>query len=91
MEAAKHLKIPVYVSEQYPKGLGHTTKDINIEDAKLVFEKTKFSMMTPELEEQLKKDLPDLNSIVLFGIEVFIGGLNFLVLTLKTKYIRFFL
>ncbi|XP_063898137.1 isochorismatase domain-containing protein 1 isoform X2 [Helicoverpa armigera] len=69
MEAAKHFKIPVYVSEQYPKGLGHTTKDINVCDAALVYEKTKFSMYTPELEEKLKKDVPDLQSVVLFGIE----------------------
>ncbi|CAK1548977.1 unnamed protein product [Leptosia nina] len=69
VEAAKHFKIPVYVSEQYPQGLGHTTKDINVDDAALVYEKTKFSMFTPELEERLKKDVPGLNSIVLFGIE----------------------
>uniref|UniRef100_A0A2A4JW62 Isochorismatase domain-containing protein 1 n=1 Tax=Heliothis virescens TaxID=7102 RepID=A0A2A4JW62_HELVI len=69
MEAAKHFKIPVYVSEQYPKGLGHTTQDINVCDAALVYEKTKFSMYTPELEERLKKDVPDLQSVVLFGIE----------------------
>ncbi|XP_038217665.1 isochorismatase domain-containing protein 1-like [Zerene cesonia] len=69
MEASKHFKIPVYISEQYPKGLGHTTKDINVEDAALVYEKTKFSMYTPELQERLKKDVPDLSSVVLFGIE----------------------
>ncbi|XP_045508285.1 isochorismatase domain-containing protein 1-like [Colias croceus] len=69
MEAAKHFKIPVYISEQYPKGLGHTTKDINVADAALVYEKTKFSMYTPELQEKLKKDVPDLSAIVLFGIE----------------------
>ncbi|NP_001040541.1 isochorismatase domain containing protein [Bombyx mori] len=69
LEAAKHFKIPVYVSEQYPKGLGHTTKDIKLEDAALVYEKTKFSMYTPELQERLKKDVPELGSIVLFGIE----------------------
>ncbi|CAH0761638.1 unnamed protein product [Diatraea saccharalis] len=69
LEAAKHFKIPVYVSEQYPKGLGHTTKDIKLEDATMVYEKTKFSMYTPELQERLKKDVPDLASVVLFGIE----------------------
>ncbi|CAF4864173.1 unnamed protein product [Pieris macdunnoughi] len=69
VEAAKHFQIPVYVSEQYPKGLGHTTKDINIGEAAMVYEKTKFSMVTPELEGRLKKDVPGLSSIVLFGIE----------------------
>ncbi|XP_013177026.1 PREDICTED: isochorismatase domain-containing protein 1-like isoform X1 [Papilio xuthus] len=67
--AAKVFNIPVYVSEQYPKGLGHTTKDINISDAALVYEKTKFSMYTPELQEKLKKDVPNLSSVILFGIE----------------------
>ncbi|CAH2056407.1 unnamed protein product, partial [Iphiclides podalirius] len=66
--AAKLFKIPVYVSEQYPKGLGHTTKDINIEEA-FVYEKTKFSMYTPELLTQLKKDVQNLGSVVIFGIE----------------------
>ncbi|XP_013136623.1 PREDICTED: isochorismatase domain-containing protein 1-like isoform X2 [Papilio polytes] len=67
--AAKVFNIPLYVSEQYPKGLGPTTKDINISEAALVYEKTKFSMYTPELQEKLKKDIPNLNSVVLFGIE----------------------
>ncbi|KAF9824804.1 hypothetical protein SFRURICE_019851 [Spodoptera frugiperda] len=69
VEAAKHFKIPVYVSEQYPKGLGHTTKDINISDAALVYPKTKFSMYTPELEEKLKQDVPDLTSVAHVCIE----------------------
>lgn len=64
------FNIPLYVSEQYPKGLGPTTKDINISEAALVYEKTKFSMYTPELQEKLKKDIPNLSSVVLFGIEV---------------------
>lgn len=70
LEAAKHLKIPVYVSEQYPKGLGHTTKDINLDGAALVFEKTLFSMYNQELKDRLKKDITNLESVVLFGIEV---------------------
>ncbi|XP_049882901.1 isochorismatase domain-containing protein 1-like isoform X1 [Pectinophora gossypiella] len=69
MEAAKSFQIPVYVSEQYPKGLGHTTKDINVANAAMVYEKTKFSMFTPELQDRMKKDIPELSSVVLFGIE----------------------
>ncbi|XP_026316331.1 isochorismatase domain-containing protein 1-like isoform X2 [Hyposmocoma kahamanoa] len=69
LQAAKAFQIPVYISEQYPKGLGHTTKDINVSDAALVYEKTKFSMVTPELQEKLKNDVPDLKAVVLFGIE----------------------
>ncbi|XP_046975057.1 isochorismatase domain-containing protein 1-like isoform X2 [Vanessa cardui] len=69
LEAAKHFNIPVYVSEQYPKGLGHTTKDINVEGAALVYDKTTFSMYSQELKDRLKKDVPNLGSVVLFGIE----------------------
>ncbi|XP_023950821.2 isochorismatase domain-containing protein 1 isoform X2 [Bicyclus anynana] len=69
LEAAKHFNIPVYVSEQYPKGLGHTTNDVKLDGAALVYEKTRFSMFTPELKERLKKDVPNLGSVVLFGIE----------------------
>ncbi|XP_053621246.1 isochorismatase domain-containing protein 1-like isoform X1 [Plodia interpunctella] len=69
LEASKHFKIPVYISEQYPKGLGNTTKDIKVENAAMVYEKTQFSMFTPELQARLKNDVPDLKSVVLFGIE----------------------
>ena len=34
-----------------------------------IFSKTKFSMVTPEVEEQLRK-MKDIKSIVLMGIEV---------------------
>ncbi|KAI8441507.1 hypothetical protein MSG28_015095 [Choristoneura fumiferana] len=68
----KHFGEVVKVANKmYPKGLGHTTKDINVADAALVYEKTKFSMYTPELQEKLKKDVPELKSVVLFGIERF--------------------
>ncbi|CAG9573683.1 unnamed protein product [Danaus chrysippus] len=69
VEAAKHFNIPVYVSEQYPRGLGHTTKEINTDKVALVYGKTKFSMYTPELQAKLKSDIPNLGSVVLFGIE----------------------
>ncbi|CAG9134705.1 unnamed protein product [Plutella xylostella] len=69
IEGAKLFNINLYVSEQYPKGLGHTTKDINLDSAAFVYEKTKFSMYTPELKERLKCEVPSLASVVLFGIE----------------------
>ncbi|KAJ2938161.1 hypothetical protein O0L34_g18502 [Tuta absoluta] len=67
--ASKTLNIPVYVSEQYPKGLGHTTKDIDTTCAALVYSKTKFSMLTDELKTKLCNDVPELKTVVLFGIE----------------------
>ena len=49
-------------------GLGNTVKDIDISKAK-VFEKTKFSMVIPEVEEVLRAE-SSRKSVVLFGIEV---------------------
>ena len=61
-------------TEQYPKGLGRLVPEIGIEAAQqremgakkiYVFEKTTFSMITPEVTAQLEGH----DSIVLFGIE----------------------
>ena len=44
LTAAKRLGVPVVVSEQYPKGLGHTVRAIKAEIGNApVFEKTAFS------------------------------------------------
>ncbi|XP_047541395.1 isochorismatase domain-containing protein 2-like [Vanessa atalanta] len=67
LDAAKHLKIPVYVSEQHINSFGHTTKDINL-DGTFVYHKTVFSMYSPEIKKRLKEDVPNLGSVVLFGI-----------------------
>ncbi|CAJ0927109.1 14671_t:CDS:2 [Entrophospora sp. SA101] len=44
-----------------------TVKDLDIKNAKVVAEKTKFSMFVPEIENALKNH--NIKSIVLFGIE----------------------
>ena len=49
-------------------GLGNTVADIDVSGAK-VFSKTLFSMVIPEVEQELEKE-GDRKSIVLFGIEV---------------------
>ena len=49
-------------------GLGNTVADINVSGAK-VFSKTLFSMVIPEVEEEMKKERGR-KSVVLFGIEV---------------------
>lgn len=69
LQGARLLGIPVIVSEQYPKGLGATVQEMDLTGAKLVFPKTKFSMVLPEAEAALA-DLPGVRSIVLFGVEV---------------------
>lgn len=42
LKAAQALQIPVTVSEQYPKGLGHTVPELDIAGA-ATFEKLSFS------------------------------------------------
>ena len=47
VEAARILGIPVLVSEQYPKGLGHTAPEVGLKDERLI-EKTVFSAVRAE-------------------------------------------
>ena len=49
-------------------GLGNTVADIDVSGAK-VFSKTLFSMVIPEVEQELEKEA-ERKSVVLFGIEV---------------------
>ncbi|KAM4704081.1 isochorismatase domain-containing protein 2 isoform 1-T2 [Rhinophrynus dorsalis] len=67
LQAAKALEIPVIVTEQYPKGLGPTVPELGADGLKK-FSKTCFSMLTPEVVEELQS-IPDLRSIILCGIE----------------------
>jgi len=46
------LGVPAVVTEQYPKGLGHTVPELGLADCDnvlLTAEKTQFSMLTPEV------------------------------------------
>lgn len=72
LQGARLLGIPIIVSEQYPKGLGATVQEMDLTGAKLVFPKTKFSMVVPEVEAALA-EIPGARSIVLFGVEVRYG------------------
>ncbi|XP_041466553.1 isochorismatase domain-containing protein 2-like [Lytechinus variegatus] len=66
--AARILDIPVIVTEQYPKGLGPTVKELGIDrDEVDIYPKTCFTMVLPEVEEKLKKN--ETKSVVLCGIE----------------------
>ncbi|KAK7120052.1 hypothetical protein R3I94_020165 [Phoxinus phoxinus] len=68
LQGARLLGVPVLVSEQYPKGLGSTVQELDLTGAKLVFPKTKFSMLLPEVEAVLA-ETPGVRSVVLFGVE----------------------
>ncbi|KAK7488790.1 hypothetical protein BaRGS_00019925 [Batillaria attramentaria] len=67
LQAARLLEMPVVVTEQYPKGLGHTVPELGVKDEQ-VFPKTCFSMLLPEVESFLKEQR-EVKSVVLCGIE----------------------
>ena len=61
----------MYLLFQYPKGLGSTVAELDISKAVGKYEKTKFSMLVPEVDEKLKTLCEgDVQHVVLFGIEV---------------------
>ncbi|KAI9483869.1 MAG: Isochorismatase-like protein [Benjaminiella poitrasii] len=67
IKASKLLDIPVVVTEQYPKAFGKTVSELDISEAAVCVEKTKFSMYLPEVLEVLKKN--NTKSVLLLGIE----------------------
>ena len=68
IKASKILKIALIVTEQYPKGLGHTYEKINLPSKKHLIEKVSFSCFGSEEFVKKIKELK-VDSIVLFGIE----------------------
>lgn len=68
IQGAQLLGCPLIVSEQYPKGLGCTVPELDISDATVVFPKTKFSMVLPDVDAFLATH-PHVGSLVLFGVE----------------------
>ncbi|CAD1479437.1 unnamed protein product [Heterotrigona itama] len=71
INALKLLNVPIIVSEQNPKALGKTISELDISGVKGPFEKTQFSMCTPEINKELSiicsGEKPD--SVILIGIE----------------------
>lgn len=73
VKAANILNIPLVVSEQYPKGLGHTKQELadNFTEETKIIEKSAFSLLQ-------EKNVPDIlksynrKQVVLFGIEAHI-------------------
>lgn len=80
IEGGQILKIPLIVTEQYPKGLGNTIPQLNINHAS-VFPKNKFTMFIPEVEEIIMLKKP--KHVVLFGIEAHICILQTVIDLLK--------
>jgi len=63
VQAARILEVPALVSEQYPKGLGHTAPEVGIEDEPRI-EKTVFSAARAE-----RFDLAGRDQAIVCGIE----------------------
>jgi NAD+ synthase len=68
VKVSEILNIPLIVTEQYPKGLGHISKAINLPDKKFLIEKISFSCFGSEEFVKKIKELK-VDSIILFGIE----------------------
>eukprot|EP00080_Pristionchus_pacificus_P015307 PDM75327.1 marb-1 [Pristionchus pacificus] len=64
--AATTLEMPIIGTEQYPKGLGHLVPELNLPEKTPIFDKTKFSMCIPPVEQLLS---PTPKSVILCGIE----------------------
>uniref|UniRef100_A0A0R3RV00 Isochorismatase domain-containing protein 1 n=1 Tax=Elaeophora elaphi TaxID=1147741 RepID=A0A0R3RV00_9BILA len=64
--AAELLDMKVIATEQYPKGLGHTVAELELNKHNIpVFEKKRFSMCIPSVMNSLKS----IQSVILCGIE----------------------
>jgi len=75
LEGARILQIPATISEQYPKGLGHTDQDLMAHnDGADIFEKIHFSCMRDDAISTHLGDLKDAGrtQLVIGGIEAHI-------------------
>ncbi|XP_037777179.1 isochorismatase domain-containing protein 2-like isoform X2 [Penaeus monodon] len=68
LRAFKILELPIVATEQYRKGLGNSVPELGIAENNVpVFDKTKFSMCLPPIEEIIKSK--EIKSVILCGIE----------------------
>lgn len=65
LEAGKIMDLPVFVTTQNKKGLGETVSELDVSNAVVNVDKTKFSMWVPEIEKALPKGIP----VALIGLE----------------------
>ncbi|KAL0476413.1 isoc1, partial [Acrasis kona] len=70
-KASNILNVPMIITEQYPKALGHTCKEIELPPHQRIFEKKKFSMLDDEVSKHLEEEesFKERRQAVLFGIE----------------------
>ena len=66
VRAANELGVAVIVTEQYPKGLGHTVAELDLSGA-LCVPKTDFSMIVPDVSARLSE--LQVSDAVIVGLE----------------------
>ena len=71
IETAKQMSMPIIVTEQYPKGIGHTVTEVkdNLVNEKL-FEKISFSAYIDDIKDTIKQT--GRKKVVITGIETHI-------------------
>jgi len=85
LRGAEILNLETIVTEQYPKGLGNTCKEIEIGEGKTLIEKVCFSCMLSEpVTEQLK--LTNKKTLIICGVEAHICVLKTTLDALKQGY-----
>ena len=68
VKGASILEIPLIVTEQYPKGLGRTVNDINLDAGQEIIEKITFDCFGCD-DFAKKMEMLGAKSLVIFGIE----------------------
>merc|ERR1719312_1666788 len=64
------MSMPTFATEQYPKGLGVTVPELELAKFNIVpHSKTSFTMLIPELLDQMKDSMKETKSVILCGIE----------------------
>ena len=87
MQKVTLLLVPTFATEQYPKGLGPTVPEIELEKFGIPAHAKKcFSMIIPEVTEQMKES-SNLKSVILCGIETHACITH---TTLGNKYVSLF-
>ena len=85
IKGAGILKVPLLVTEQYPKGLGHTCSEVELPESQEVIEKTCFScMLSDEVNSRLKS--LNIEILILSGVEAHICVLKTALDALKNGY-----
>ena len=85
LRGAEILNLETIITEQYPKGLGNTCKEIQVGENPNIIEKTCFSsLLSNEVNDQLK--LTNVKSLIICGVESHICVLKTALDALKAGY-----